>query len=100
MSKLMSKAAVGVIYSQRTWNLYKTGVWFLTTLAVWLAFFVLAVTTSILFPLKGVQFNYALTEAMFNILLFSSFIVSGTIAYYRSLNFNPQEKVKRALESK
>ncbi|SFM42461.1 hypothetical protein SAMN03159341_13237 [Paenibacillus sp. 1_12] len=98
MKKLMSKAMVSVMYSQRTWDLFKTGVWFVGTLVVWSAFFVLAVTTSLLLALNGVQFNYELSESLVNMLLFSSFIVAGSIAYFRSLSYKPEEKIQMALK--
>ncbi|WP_201317564.1 hypothetical protein [Paenibacillus sp. EPM92] len=90
MRKFFSKAVVGVMYSSKTWSLYKTGVWMMKSMMLFAG--VLIVYAGVLLGMlfSGMQ----LPEQFYSPSLFASITVSVvTFTFYRSLSFRPEQKV-------
>ncbi|GMK39052.1 hypothetical protein PCCS19_21060 [Paenibacillus sp. CCS19] len=100
MAKLMTKAIVGVMYSRKTWTIYKAGVWFLEMLAFTVALMGVTVASLLLIFNTGGQGNFEVSETMRNTVVVSCMFLAGIFAYFRIMKFKPEEKVRKALEIK
>jgi hypothetical protein len=90
MRKFFSKAVMGVMYSPKTWSLYKTGVWMMKSMMMFAG--VLIVYAGVLL---GMLFSgMHLPEQFYTPSLFASItVLVVAITFYRSLSFKPDQKV-------
>ncbi|MEK5165843.1 hypothetical protein NYE69_26335 [Paenibacillus sp. FSL R5-0527] len=95
MRKFLSKAIVEVMYSQKTWNVYKTGVWLMETALLFVGLLALYAGSLLCMYFTNMQLPSNIYSPAHLALLA---VIAAIIAFYRSLGFKPEQKVLQAYQ--
>jgi len=97
MRKFFAKAVVGVMYSRKLWSVYKTGVWLLRSLTLFLGLLALQVGAMLYVEFSSIQPPIDMYSSS---MVFLLFLVSGIVSFFQSLSFQPEQKLFQVIKEK
>ncbi|OMF88747.1 hypothetical protein [Paenibacillus sp. FSL R7-0337] len=100
MARIFKGMVLHIMYSPSIWVVHKVLKWLVETLVFFVVFLMLVISALILQDVSDLHLFLDVSENLRNIIIISCLLLSGGIAYFRSLKYKPEEKIRKILEGK